>query len=679
MPGVPPLGAASWLAFHAIADDSVPHLSKAFVTAVQLAIKAATKNQDKLLSHLIAGNTKAAGALVQTAWHAGTSSFKKSSTDIFTMVSDAVFKKAVTPHLGVDFTTMNPRAHAWAQQHAGQMITLMDKHQRSTTRQIIADGFRHGLTRRDMSRRLIHEGLGLHARQASTLGNYRSQLEASGLNKETVIRKVQRRRDRMTRQRSEMIARTETMRASNMGVQLALEERVAKGALDPAYARKIWIVTADDRTCPYCLAIDGQLQPIHQPFVSLTHGSVMVPPLHPMCRCAMADPPPQSQPRRRPVTAKDRREHAKRENILKKQWSDVAHYANMVRRDPRAILQLRRDPRAWAALYVVFPEKLVAYGAYRLLRKHLSRYQYFAKKFDYIDAKAATVLDVLRGWTPDFLKSKKPVPPQVMAEWQKMQKVTRTVADDLYEEVVAEFGKLARGEGDQKRIDKLLFKNLESYSAADKAMVRAKFRGLWPADKSKITTQMRDGFSDFLGMTDPDLVRKMPPVRYGGYSQRPYARFVQEKGEVYAEIFFDHTRISGKDFAHELGHVLEQAEPKLFREAAEFIEKNTVATRSQIRPDLPGEVAFLPKHRSAFGAFVDTDIGRYMAKIYDDHMEPAFMATQSIHGTKVMGTELVSVGLELMYRNPQALHEQAPELFKFIFTRVMNRSAACAV
>jgi len=70
------------------------------------------------------------------------------------------------------------------------------------------------------------------------------------------------------------IARTETMRASNYGRYEAWKKsRVVIG--------KEWVTAFDDRTCPECAASDGDQAPLEKPF----RNGVLMPPLHPNCRC----------------------------------------------------------------------------------------------------------------------------------------------------------------------------------------------------------------------------------------------------------------------------------------------------------------------------------------------------------------------------------------------------------
>jgi len=70
------------------------------------------------------------------------------------------------------------------------------------------------------------------------------------------------------------IARTEVMRASNYG-------RFDAWKRSEIVKYKQWLTAFDDRVCPECEGMNGEIQPLEQPFSS----GDMMPPLHPNCRC----------------------------------------------------------------------------------------------------------------------------------------------------------------------------------------------------------------------------------------------------------------------------------------------------------------------------------------------------------------------------------------------------------
>jgi hypothetical protein len=90
--------------------------------------------------------------------------------------------------------------------------------------------------------------------------------------------------------RSETIARTESMRATNVGVQDAWRQAIEQGQAVEQVIRRQWILAKDERTCETCAPVPG-MNPkkgvkFGQPF-STPKGPVMLPPLHPNCRCTV--------------------------------------------------------------------------------------------------------------------------------------------------------------------------------------------------------------------------------------------------------------------------------------------------------------------------------------------------------------------------------------------------------
>lgn len=86
-------------------------------------------------------------------------------------------------------------------------------------------------------------------------------------------------------ERAELIARTETMRASNEGQQEAWDQAAEAGLLTGNEEQE-WIVTPDDRLCPECEPFDTVTAELGGTFEAegVTSDG---PPLHPRCRCTL--------------------------------------------------------------------------------------------------------------------------------------------------------------------------------------------------------------------------------------------------------------------------------------------------------------------------------------------------------------------------------------------------------
>src|SRR5574340_724298 len=96
--------------------------------------------------------------------------------------------------------------------------------------------------------------------------------------------------DRALNYRAKMIARTETLRASNAGAQELWRQAREQGLLRAENTRRVWIVTDDERLCPNC----EEVPDMNEGGVGLDEdfdtplGPIQVPPLHPHCRCTVA-------------------------------------------------------------------------------------------------------------------------------------------------------------------------------------------------------------------------------------------------------------------------------------------------------------------------------------------------------------------------------------------------------
>lgn len=102
--------------------------------------------------------------------------------------------------------------------------------------------------------------------------------------------------ERMPAYRRELIARTESIRSSARGSEALYKEWQIQ--------YKQWITAIDDRTCPWCLPMDGKIIAIgeswfrrgeqwnvevgeHMRTLRFDYEDVTGPPLHPNCRCAL--------------------------------------------------------------------------------------------------------------------------------------------------------------------------------------------------------------------------------------------------------------------------------------------------------------------------------------------------------------------------------------------------------
>ena len=120
---------------------------------------------------------------------------------------------------------------------------------------------------------------------------------SDGLGMTGIAEKIEGLYDTWGKWRSMLIARTETIRASNRAAAMAYRQSgVVSG--------KEWLVTRDDRLCPLCAPLNGKVIDLDKNFfdkgteytigeadnaitMKLDYEDVESPPLHPNCRCAL--------------------------------------------------------------------------------------------------------------------------------------------------------------------------------------------------------------------------------------------------------------------------------------------------------------------------------------------------------------------------------------------------------
>ncbi len=222
----------------------------------------------------------------------------------------SILASSATPTLaefGMSFDAVNDSAVRWAERNAALLVSRVSEETMQGIRQAIVAAQTEGIPPRSQAR-MIEQMVGLTERDALAVSRFREGMIATGLRPAQIEDRAERMARRLLRRRATNIARTETIRASNMGVQLSWQAAIDQGLLPPR-TLKIWIATGDDRTCPICSVLHGKVVGVSEPFsiqekassftrvgddfrvvetVPLKHPSIeMTPPAHPSCRCTL--------------------------------------------------------------------------------------------------------------------------------------------------------------------------------------------------------------------------------------------------------------------------------------------------------------------------------------------------------------------------------------------------------
>ena len=209
---------------------------------------------------------------------------------------------------GIELNRVNERAVRWATRHAAEQVTAISGTTRRSVNDAIVGAMREGVGAKPLARHL-ESLIGLtpgHAKAVDRLfrsfdlddpGQVRQALKVAG-----------RKADKLLRWRAETIARTETIRAANMGQQLVWDQALDDGLLLIG-AKKVWMATGDDRTCQICAVLDGEtievsgeFKVVERAIAFIRRGDMFTvqtttplprptttrtPPAHPRCRCTI--------------------------------------------------------------------------------------------------------------------------------------------------------------------------------------------------------------------------------------------------------------------------------------------------------------------------------------------------------------------------------------------------------
>jgi len=213
----------------------------------------------------------------------------------------------VAAEFNLDFALVNQTAVRWAERHAATLVTGVDSETMKAIRRVVVRGQSEGINVRIQAQQ-IRRIVGLTRRDAEAVSRFTEGLISAGVRDSQIADRAERMARRLLRRRAENIARTETIRAANMGTQLGWEAAQSEGLL-PAQSFKVWIATEDARTCPICAVLDGNVIGLGESFSVESQATSFsregdefrvadtvplkrptterTPPAHPSCRCTM--------------------------------------------------------------------------------------------------------------------------------------------------------------------------------------------------------------------------------------------------------------------------------------------------------------------------------------------------------------------------------------------------------
>lgn len=209
---------------------------------------------------------------------------------------------AKAAHFGASLALEEPRAVALARQRAAELVVGISSESRSAVQVAVSSSLQGQFTPQE-SARLIQLVVGLDARRAQAVANYRNallmvqsgQLDPSGVMSDFALSgrvgqtisdgRVELLTDqyanRQLASRASTIARTETMRAAQDGQSALWNQAADRGLFDRATTKVLWVLSAE--ACALC-ETNSAASPA--PFDDGWPNGP--PPVHPNCMCDLS-------------------------------------------------------------------------------------------------------------------------------------------------------------------------------------------------------------------------------------------------------------------------------------------------------------------------------------------------------------------------------------------------------
>lgn len=245
----------------------------------------------KVLERLIeAGN-------IETAFNLISATVNKLADDLilFTVVAgrDTAALLEDVLDVTVSFDQVNLRAVESMRNNKLRLVQQFTNEQRKATQAALIAGIQEGLNPKAQAL-AFRDSIGLTLRQERAVQNFRRLLtnndrealsralrdkrfdgsikraiaNGEGLNPKQIDRMVTRYRERYLRYRSQVIARTEALRSAHEGTEEMMNQAIESEALDPNKLSRKWVTAKDERVRGSHSAMNGQIKPHGQPFIS---------------------------------------------------------------------------------------------------------------------------------------------------------------------------------------------------------------------------------------------------------------------------------------------------------------------------------------------------------------------------------------------------------------------------
>jgi hypothetical protein len=194
------------------------------------------------------------------------------------------------------FDDLDPNVIFWTKSNAANLVSSLTDSQRHSLNSLL---LRHTLDRSsvDQIAAELRQIIGLHPRYANAVTNFHQRLLDDGTHPAFASKQADLYRDRLIQARAWTIARTEVMKAQNMGQRIGWQQAMDTGNLPRGSLMK-WVAAVGhpNPPCPICRQLHGSTVAVldgrFQTSTRLASGIQRIhvadtPPQHPNCRCRL--------------------------------------------------------------------------------------------------------------------------------------------------------------------------------------------------------------------------------------------------------------------------------------------------------------------------------------------------------------------------------------------------------
>jgi len=614
-----------------------------------------------------------------------------------------------------------------AKRYAAEQVTRINKETRASLKRAISESIRDGIPPREAAKQ-IRETVGLNRPQGIALRRHVRKLSKAGYTTAAKAKAGIKLKNKMIRRRAITIARTEVIDSLTAGVEAAWGQAQDQGLLGKN-AKKEWMTTPMG-ACTICQALNGQQVLLTKSFISSTVGALDRPTAHPNCRCGIAPvpgmgggiaAPPAVQATGAPASTMARMAVSADGDLLK--GSDAR----------KAILKYADDPDTPYRKKLAKAEKryLDKQAETKGKIEPLIKEQFRIKKLE-----DEEILLGNKFYTPELHKKYPILADRRVIDTRTGKSVSLDEVGEKIDEfrrqrdVVKErIAKLSDHASDEFEEFKAIGTELHDdvlekfiYNKTRNTSVDVETRYEFPLDEdpysgfpNKVQTQILkqekkafdEGLDAWRRMTDDDLFASIQEGEQLGLTTQKRAAQVAIKrvnGRGHAQSFSDRNYTVNLDLRdlsrkgrgttiHEMTHTTEFGNPDVLAEAIRWRDLKTGGNTKRKMRHWTGDDGYRDSEKAYDNGWKTNQnpegVGEvYKGKTYSIEQHRLLKSARDISAGDVQhlankvyterdgwqyATEVTTMGMQEMYQNPVLLAKSQPELFDFVYERIVKR------